>query len=89
MERDKFLEILAAQGFGEVVIVTREPGGMLASHVHPFEAMALILEGEIHIASAAADRVYRPGDIFHLQANEAHTERYGMQGVSYLVGRKQ
>jgi hypothetical protein len=28
------------------------------------------------------------GDVFHLPANVRHAERYGPNGVQYLVGRK-
>jgi hypothetical protein len=30
----------------------------------------------------------RTGDVFTLEAHRPHTERYGPQGASYLVGRK-
>jgi hypothetical protein len=49
----------------------------------------LILSGEISIRTkGATDRRYRAGEIFHLQAGEPHTERYGPEGVRYLAGRK-
>ena len=65
-----------------------EAGGMLGDHTHPFEAKALILSGDIRIATAASERVYQAGDVFHLAAEEPHSEFYGMLGVQYLVGRK-
>lgn len=88
MEREQFINMLNAAGFSETVEVTREPGGMLWSHVHAFEAKALILDGEIRIITAAGERLYRTGDIFHLQPHEPHSESYGSRGVRYLVGRK-
>ncbi|WP_413706128.1 cupin domain-containing protein [Ralstonia sp. Ralssp110] len=87
MDRDAFVSALRAEGFSEFVLVTREPGE-LDTHTHAFEAKALILEGEIHIRAGGAERVYRPGDTFHLAANAPHTERYGPQGVQYLVARR-
>ncbi|CAJ0771294.1 cupin domain-containing protein [Ralstonia chuxiongensis] len=87
MDRDAFVSALRAEGFTEFVLVTRE-AGELDTHTHPFEAKALILEGEIHIRTDGAERVYRPGDTFHLAANAPHTERYGAQGVQYLVARR-
>ena len=57
-------------------------------HTHPFEAKALILAGEIRIVTAQGERVYRAGDLFHLQAHEPHSEFYGPLGVRYLSGRK-
>lgn len=88
MNQEQFVNTLKAEGYGEPVNVTREPGGMLASHVHPFEAKALILDGEIRIETEGGARTYQAGEIFHLQANEPHTESYGPQGVRYLVGRR-
>ncbi|CAJ0787855.1 hypothetical protein LMG19083_01639 [Ralstonia psammae] len=87
MDRDAFVSALKAAGFTEFVIVTRE-AGELDTHTHPFEAKALILAGEIHIRAGGVERVYRPGDTFHLAANAPHTERYGPQGVQYLVARR-
>lgn len=88
MDCKQFLKMVHSEGFKEVVRVTREPGAMLASHTHPFEAKALILDGEIRIATATDDRTYCAGDIFHLRAHEPHAEFYGRNGVQYLVGRK-
>lgn len=73
------------EGFRPAVTVTREAGGMLGDHTHPFEAKALILSGDIRIATATSERVYQAGDVFHLAAEEPHSEFYGMLGVQYLV----
>jgi quercetin dioxygenase-like cupin family protein len=87
-DRDAFVAALAGEGFDEVVTVAREPDEALDVHAHPFEAKALILEGELTIRTGETEQRYRAGDIFHLRANEAHSERYGPAGVRYLVGRK-
>ncbi|WP_322045955.1 cupin domain-containing protein [Paraburkholderia sp. J67] len=87
MDRETFIRTLAAEGFPEPVLVTREPGH-LDEHSHPFEAKALIVAGEIAIAVGGEERVYRVGDVFHLPAGVLHVERYGPQGVQYLAGRK-
>lgn len=88
MTPDEFTQSLARAGFGPPVTVARDAGGMMADHTHSFEAKALILSGEIRIVTAAWERVYGVGDVFHLQAEEPHYEFYGPMGVSYLVGRK-
>jgi quercetin dioxygenase-like cupin family protein len=88
MEREEFLGILAQEGFAEVVTVTREPDGKLDIHEHPFEAKALIVEGELTLRVGEIDRLYQVGDVFHLPAHVSHSERYGPVGVQYLVGRK-
>ncbi len=88
MERDEFIDALKREGFAEVVTVMRDPNGTLDDHAHPFEAKALVLHGELTIRTAAAENLYKTGDVFHLQANESHSERFGPEGVQYLVGRK-
>ncbi|TFV95468.1 cupin domain-containing protein [Oxalobacteraceae bacterium OM1] len=88
MEREQFVSMLQAEGFSNMVNVTREPNGAMESHTHPFEAKALILDGEIRIRTGGIERIYCAGDVFHLRAEEPHFESYGPQGVRYLVGRK-
>ncbi len=88
MDTQLFTQTLVQDGFETPVTVAREAGGMLADHAHPFEAKALVLSGDIRIATATSERVYQPGEVFHLQAMEPHSEFYGMFGVTYLVGRK-
>jgi quercetin dioxygenase-like cupin family protein len=87
MQREAFVDALSREGFEELVTVTREPGAMDV-HSHPFEAKALILAGEIHIRVGDDERLYKAGDVFHLPANVPHAERYGPEGVQYLVGRR-
>ncbi|WHS97746.1 MAG: hypothetical protein LZT29_00621 [Pantoea stewartii] len=45
MTEHQFRTLLAEKGFAEPVIVEREAHSELDQHDHPFEAMALILEG--------------------------------------------
>lgn len=87
MDQDEFASRLRRDGFQEVTTVAREAGSM-GEHAHPFEAEALILEGELQIRTADEERSYKAGDVFHLQPGVRHSETYGPQGVKYLVGRK-
>ena len=88
MERDRFVELLRQQGFEQPVTVEREPNGALDLHRHPFEARALILDGELRLDQDGREQVCRRGDLFHLAPNAPHSESYGPEGVRYLVGRK-
>jgi quercetin dioxygenase-like cupin family protein len=88
MQRDEFLALLTSEGFKEVVTVTREPNGSLEVHTHPFEAKALIVQGDLTIRCGGDTRHYGVGEIFHLDHGVEHEEDYGPQGVCYLVGRK-
>jgi quercetin dioxygenase-like cupin family protein len=87
MDRETFMRTLTEEGFPDPVVVTRE-AGVMDEHAHPFEAKALIVAGEMHIRVGGEERRYQAGDVFHLAANLPHAERYGPEGVQYLVGRK-
>jgi quercetin dioxygenase-like cupin family protein len=87
MNREAFVLTLIEEGFPEPVIVTREPGAM-EEHAHSFEAKALIISGEIVIRIGSDEQFFTTGDIFRVPPNVLHAERYGPNGVQYLVGRK-
>ena len=87
MNPSQFRADLESEGFGEIVTVEREAGG-LDLHAHPFDAKALILAGEIRLEIDGAEKRYADGDVFVLAANTRHREVCGPQGVRYLVGRK-
>jgi quercetin dioxygenase-like cupin family protein len=88
MSLEAFLVMTQTEGFAHPVEVHRESNGFLDLHEHPFEAKALILDGEIEIGDARHQRRYRAGEIFHLLKNQPHWERYGPTGVRYLSARK-
>lgn len=88
MQQTDFITMLTAEAFQNIVTVEREPNGAMDLHTHPFEAKALILEGELHIQVGEIEQFYKAGDVFHLNAEVPHAERYGPVGVKYLVGRK-
>jgi quercetin dioxygenase-like cupin family protein len=88
MTPESFADDLRKQGFAELLTVEREANIVLDEHSHPFESKALILEGEIAIATDGQEILFKAGDVFHLQPHQPHAERYGPQGVRYLVGRR-
>ena len=49
---------------------------------------ALVLQGELTLGVAGKLTTYQVGDTFSLAPGCEHSERYGEQGVSFLVGRK-
>lgn len=88
MTEHEFRKLLAEQGFDEPLLIERAAAAQLDNHVHPFEALALILSGDITISTEQGDTTYHPGETFHLQPNELHREAFGSRGVRYLAGRK-
>ncbi|KUM42600.1 cupin domain-containing protein [Pseudomonas sp. EpS/L25] len=88
MDKATFLAQLAHDGFQPPVLVEREPHDRLDVHSHPFEARALVIDGELWLRTAEGEQLYQAGDIFHLGAHEPHTEGFGPEGVRYLAGRR-
>jgi quercetin dioxygenase-like cupin family protein len=88
MTKDDFLILAAQDAATELVLVTRPAHAALDRHVHPFDAKALVLRGELTIVVDGVETLYRPGDVFHLPAGCAHSERYGGAGVIYLAARR-
>ena len=80
MNADTFHKMVTAEGFADL----NANAVGLSTHEHPFEAKALILDGQIEIGLDNDARVYRPGEVFHLAMSESHWERHGSAGVVYL-----
>jgi quercetin dioxygenase-like cupin family protein len=88
MDTAAFEQELTKAGF-QVNTVSRKANEFVDTHTHSFEAKALILSGQISINVQGKDTLYPPGSVFHLHAGTPHTEQYGPEGVTYLVGRKE
>jgi quercetin dioxygenase-like cupin family protein len=89
MNADSFHKIVTSEGFCEPVVVEREADGFVDVHTHPFKAKALILDGFIEIGLGNHSQRYEPGDVFELNHEQPHWERYGPTGVVYLSARKE
>ncbi len=86
---DQFRNDMLAAGFDEVLERAWEPDAVAPTHSHPFEANALVVQGEMWLAEqGGSERRLLPGDRFHLQADVPHAERYGPQGATYWVARR-
>ena len=57
-------------------------------HNHPFEAKALVTEGEMWLTVGGETQHLQAGDRFELAADVPHDERYGDQGAVYWVARR-
>ncbi len=89
MNSEQFLQLLRRNGFPEPVEVQQAPNGQLGIHEHPFEVRALVVEGDITIVIDGLSKIYKVGDVFHLEFKQPHAESYGPEGVKYLASRKQ
>jgi hypothetical protein len=86
---DQFRALMLAAGYDEVVERKWEPSTMADTHTHPFEANAIVVQGEMLLTvNGQAPRKLLPGDTFHLHANTPHAEAYSAAGTTYWVARK-
>ena len=88
MDHAAFAKQLADEGFDEVLTVSRPASVQLGAHAHDFEVKALVTQGEVTLGVAGQLSTYRVGEVFTMAKLCEHTERYGDDGVSYVVGRK-
>lgn len=77
-----------AVGHDEVLERRWEPNTRLDTHTHPFDAEAVVVQGEMWLTCKGTTRHLRPGDTFKLAHGEAHEERYGVEGATYWVARR-
>jgi len=87
-ERDAFEARLRAEGYDEILTKTLEADRVIPHHTHPYDVLALVLEGEATIDFGEGPRVYRPGDTLQVAAGVVHSEHYGPSGYTFLLGRR-
>ena len=85
---EEFERRARAAGADEVVVRDWAPGHVAATHTHPFDADAVVVQGEMWLTCGDETRHLLPGDTFVLARGTPHAERYGAQGATYWVGRR-
>jgi len=88
MNTEQFTQELLRDGF-EVATRSMEANLHNSAHAHPFEVRLMVLSGEMSVSSEGATTTCRAGDVFAMRAGCEHEERFGPEGATYLVGRKQ
>jgi quercetin dioxygenase-like cupin family protein len=88
MDRQAFEVELQSQGYQVITTVSQPAGYAMGEHAHPFDACALITEGDFTITVQGQARHYQKGEVFRLPAGTVHGEHAGPQGVTYLAGRR-
>jgi quercetin dioxygenase-like cupin family protein len=87
-DRAAFETRLRAEGYHEILVKTVEAGLVIDLHSHPYDVLALVLEGEATIDCGSGPRTFRPGDILEVAADQPHTEHYGPEGYTFMLGRR-
>ena len=88
MDTAGFEAALKRDGFLEIVTKSMDPNVSLEEHTHPYDVRAMVLEGEVTLRFDGKVQTCRPGDSLTMAAGCAHSESYGPQGVTYIVGRR-
>ncbi len=87
MNRTEFLDVLQRDGF-EAVEGEKAANQVDPEHAHDFDALLLVLAGEITITRDGAAITYRAGNTCSVPRGCRHAQRVGPAGVSYIVGRR-
>lgn len=86
---EEFRADMLASGYDEVLERTWAPDTVLDLHTHPFEARALVVQGEMWLQlQGQAQQHLQAGDRFHVLRDAPHAEKYGPTGATYWVARK-
>jgi len=88
MNVEKFAQQLTDEGFDEVLAKTLPAKQQLDMHTHPFAVKALVTAGQVTLGVGGELTTYHTGDVFSISRDCEHSELYGDEGVSYMLGRK-
>jgi quercetin dioxygenase-like cupin family protein len=88
MDKAAFSAQLTREGFDEIETRTMAPNVYNPVHSHAFEVRALMLSGELTLGWDNQQRTFVAGEVFAMAPGCEHTEWFGSEGATYLVGRK-
>ena len=77
-----------AAGFDEVLERRWAPDTVIATHTHAFGVEAVVKQGEMWLQAEGNTLHLLPGDGFTLSPGVPHDERYGAEGATYWVARR-
>ena len=85
---DTFARQSRAEGFDEVIERRWDPLTVLDTHTHPFDVKAVVTQGCLWLTIDHLTRELQAGDTFSLDRDVPHAERYGPEGATYWVARR-
>ena len=85
---DTFSRQARADGFDEVLERSWAPLTVLDTHTHPFAVQALVTRGQMWLTINGQTQALQRGDRFELARDVPHEERYGPEGATYWVARR-
>lgn len=75
-------------GFDEAIERRWESNTVLEIHAHDFDAEAIVKQGEMWLTCDGMTQHLTVGDTFAITRQVSHSERYGSQGATYWVARR-
>ena len=85
---DEFASQARIEGFDEVLERRWEPSTVLDTHTHPFDAQAEVKQGEMWLTRGGDIQHLKSGDTFAVSRQVPHSERYGDEGTTIWVARR-
>ena len=85
---ETFRDEALACGCDEALVREWGADTVLETHTHPFDAEAVVVQGEMWLSEDGRTRHLTCGGTFRLPAGTPHAERYGPEGATYWVGRR-
>ena len=76
------------EGFDQVLIRDWAPDFFNEPHVHPFDTEALVVDGEFWLSMNGQTSHFKKGDLFRVDRDVIHHERYGPDGAIFWAARK-
>jgi quercetin dioxygenase-like cupin family protein len=77
-----------AAGCDEVLERRWQPNLVMDTHTHPFSVQVLVVQGELWLTVGERVQHLKAGDRFEVDANVPHAERYGAEGATFWVARR-
>jgi len=85
---EAFTAAARAAGFDATLERTWAPHTVLDLHTHPFDAEAVVTQGEMWLTCGDTTMHLLPGATFSIDRGIEHHERYGADGATYWVARR-
>jgi quercetin dioxygenase-like cupin family protein len=85
---DSFSAAARVAGFDEVLERQWKAGTVVDTHSHSFSVKARVVQGEMWLTVGDNTRHMRAGDDFELDRDVPHAERYGAEGATSWIARR-
>ncbi len=88
MDKDASRAACLADGYTDIETKSIDPNVFIDTHSHPFDVRALVLAGNLTLNCSGELSEFKAGDLLELGRDIPHTEQYGPQGYTILLGRR-